>query len=302
MVKTKKKINNANHSKINATSKKTFKRDKSYNSVRNKKCKKNVSGNSVFPKNLTKEKLKNGQNQNLISKTKLKHRSQNLSLRERMLEKLKAAKFRFLNEQLYTSDGNDMQLLFKKDLKTYVDYHEGFRQQVAQWPINPVDIIIKTLMKKLKSSKLTIADFGCGEAKISASLEGLAKVYSFDLIALNNRVTQCDMSHTQLQSSSVDIAVFCLSLMGTNLSGYIMEANRVLKDGGLLKIAEVESRFQNVDDFVRTIERFGFKSTSYDSSHQLFYFFNFKKISNVNKKRKNKLPELNLKPCLYKKR
>ncbi|XP_075222946.1 uncharacterized protein LOC142325283 isoform X2 [Lycorma delicatula] len=248
MVKTKKKINNANHSKINATSKKTFKRDKSYNSVRNKKCKKNVSGNSVFPKNLTKEKLKNGQNQNLISKTKLKHRSQNLSLRERMLEKLKAAKFR------------------------------------------------------LKSSKLTIADFGCGEAKISASLEGLAKVYSFDLIALNNRVTQCDMSHTQLQSSSVDIAVFCLSLMGTNLSGYIMEANRVLKDGGLLKIAEVESRFQNVDDFVRTIERFGFKSTSYDSSHQLFYFFNFKKISNVNKKRKNKLPELNLKPCLYKKR
>ena len=52
------------------------------------------------------------------------------------------------------------------------------------------------------------------------------------------------MTHTSLEPSSVDIAVFCLSLMGTNLRDYIKEANRVLKDGGVLKIAEVESRFQ----------------------------------------------------------
>ena len=34
---------------------------------------------------------------------------------------------------------------------------------------------------------------------------------------------------TPLASSSVDIAVFCLSLMGTNFPSYIQEANRVLK-------------------------------------------------------------------------
>ena len=32
-----------------------------------------------------------------------------------------------------------------------------------------------------------------------------------------------------LKDSSIDIAVFCLSLMGTNLSSYLLEANRVLK-------------------------------------------------------------------------
>jgi ribosomal RNA-processing protein 8 len=39
------------------------------------------------------------------------------------------------------------------------------------------------------------------------------------------------MAHTPLEPQSVDIAVFCLSLMGTNLRDYIREANRVLKVG-----------------------------------------------------------------------
>jgi len=34
-----------------------------------------------------------------------------------------------------------------------------------------------------------------------------------------------------LQSSSVDIVVFCLSLMGTNLVEYLCEASRVMKIG-----------------------------------------------------------------------
>ncbi len=80
------------------------------------------------------------------------------------------------------------------------------------------------------------------------------QVHSFDFVALNDRVTECDMakyvnfppppkkkienklhfnffSSTPLDDSSVDIAVFCLSLMGTNLRDYLREANRVLKEG-----------------------------------------------------------------------
>lgn len=34
-----------------------------------------------------------------------------------------------------------------------------------------------------------------------------------------------------LRDASVDIAVFCLSLMGTNLADFLAEANRVLKMG-----------------------------------------------------------------------
>lgn len=38
-----------------------------------------------------------------------------------------------------------------------------------------------------------VADLGCGDAKISASVKN--KVHSFDLVAANDRVTSCDMAH-----------------------------------------------------------------------------------------------------------
>ena len=36
-----------------------------------------------------------------------------------------------------------------------------------------------------------IADFGCGDAKLSSSVPN--KVHSFDLVAVNDKVTACDM-------------------------------------------------------------------------------------------------------------
>lgn len=74
-----------------------------------------------------------------------------------------------------------------------------------------------------------IADFGCGEAELAKSVK--QKVHSFDLVAANDSVTACDMAHVPLTNASVDVAVFCLSLMGTNLQDYIVEANRILKIG-----------------------------------------------------------------------
>lgn len=70
---------------------------------------------------------------------------------------------------------------------------------------------------------------GCGEARLSKSVP--QTVHSFDLVASNSAVTACDMAHVPLDSCSVDVVVFCLSLMGTNLNEYILEANRILKLG-----------------------------------------------------------------------
>jgi ribosomal RNA-processing protein 8 len=84
---------------------------------------------------------------------------------------------------------------------------------------------------------LVIADFGCGDARLAQSVTH--KVHSFDLVALNEHITACDMAHTPLPDGSVDIAVFCLSLMGTNLSDFILEANRVLKIGHVLLICVI---------------------------------------------------------------
>lgn len=38
-----------------------------------------------------------------------------------------------------------------------------------------------------------VADFGCGDAKIARSVPNV--VQSFDLVALNDHVTACDMTH-----------------------------------------------------------------------------------------------------------
>ena len=94
---------------------------------------------------------------------------------------------------------------------------------------------------------MVIADFGCGTAKLAQS--GLmfiinlkmqasfniilylvkSKVHSFDLVAANDLVTPCDMKNVPLTDKSCDIVVFCLSLMGKNITDFICEAHRILK-------------------------------------------------------------------------
>ena len=77
------------------------------------------------------------------------------------------------------------------------------------------------------------------------------------LAHLSYAVTACDMAHTPLEKSSVDVAVFSLvgecqlcsslqSLMGTNFAEYLAEAHRVLKKSGLLRVAEVSSPVESV--------------------------------------------------------
>ena len=129
-------------------------------------------------------------------------------------------------------------------------------------------------------------------------------VHSYDLVAANDSVTVADIAHLPLEDASVDIVVFCLSLMGTNIRDFIFEAARILKTGGVLKIAELESRFRgedlSVDKFIQDIEKFGFKNSWKDLKNDFFYFIDFKKVIDV--KKKKKLPDIALKACLYKKR
>uniref|UniRef100_UPI00398E8525 ribosomal RNA-processing protein 8 n=1 Tax=Pristiophorus japonicus TaxID=55135 RepID=UPI00398E8525 len=147
-------------------------------------------------------------------------------------------------------------------------------------------------------SSAVVADFGCGDCKIARSVSN--KVHSFDLVALNEHVTVCDMAAVPLPAESVDIVVFCLSLMGTNLLDFLSEANRVLRPGGILKIAEVASRFGDVRNFISALGSLGFKLGSKDTGNSYFYLFDFRKSQSP--REKAELRPLELKPCLYKKR
>jgi len=63
-------------------------------------------------------------------------------LKERMTQRLTSARFRFVNEQMYTSTGAEAAEMFEHDKDAFSIYHAGFQSQVSKWPTNPVDKMI----------------------------------------------------------------------------------------------------------------------------------------------------------------
>ena len=92
---------------------------------------------------------------------------QNLTVEEKLMQ----SKFRYLNEELYTTDSKQAVELFKGiNADNFRDYHDGYRQQVQKWPKNPLDIFIQELTKE-KYARSVIADFGCGEGKLGLEVQ-----------------------------------------------------------------------------------------------------------------------------------
>uniref|UniRef100_A0A1I8IBI1 Ribosomal RNA-processing protein 8 n=2 Tax=Macrostomum lignano TaxID=282301 RepID=A0A1I8IBI1_9PLAT len=213
---------------------------------------------------------------------------------------LLASKFRYLNEQLYTLSSADAFEMFKADPEAFKVYHAGYSAQRQRWTEDPIDWVAKQCRLGLPAGSSVLVDFGCGDARLASRLEGhCAKVHSLDLVALNNRVTACDMARCPLGNNIAHGAVFCLSLMNANLSDFLAEASRVLRLNGLLCIVEARSRIERTQRFVNLIERFGFQCQRRREDKYLVYLL-FNKSRN--RKAGEPLPELRLKPCLYKKR
>jgi ribosomal RNA-processing protein 8 len=195
-------------------------------------------------------------------------------LQTAMTSKLSSARFRHLNQHLYTHPSASSQSLFASSPDLFAAYHAGFRQQVSVWPSNPLDGFIADVRRRARNASLpqlrerglcVIADLGCGDAKLASALVGDAqlrqerrgevfsgekrvggvtvRVYSFDLQSTSPLVMAADIAALPLASESVDVAVFCLALMGTNWPAFVDEAWRVLAPRGEVWIAEIKSRF-----------------------------------------------------------
>jgi ribosomal RNA-processing protein 8 len=195
-----------------------------------------------------------------------------------MRAKLISARFRHLNETLYTKPSKDASRLFEEDPAMFDDYHAGFRNQVSVWPENPLTGYIEEVLRRAPirasakhqrdgaaqvgipgallplprtSGTCTIADLGCGEGQLASALQRhLQKhkltIHSYDLHSPNNLVTRADIANLPLEAGSVDVAIFCLALMGTNWLDFIEEAYRVLRWQGELWVAEIKSRFAGI--------------------------------------------------------
>ncbi|KIV89501.1 hypothetical protein PV10_06894 [Exophiala mesophila] len=187
-------------------------------------------------------------------------------LQAKMRSKLTSARFRHLNETLYTTSSASAMDLFSSSPDLFAEYHAGFSQQVKDsWPQNPVDLYITSIktrgtlaspqngvlpIPRRKTGSCTIADLGCGDAPLARGCQALnkslkLKFHNFDLHSPNTLVTKADISNLPLRDGEADIAVFCLSLMGTNWVSFVEEAWRILRgDGkGEVWVAEVKSRF-----------------------------------------------------------
>ncbi|XP_002979584.2 ribosomal RNA-processing protein 8 [Selaginella moellendorffii] len=225
------------------------------------------------------------------------------SVLDKMRQRLSGGQFRMLNEVLYTRSGEGAKDYFDKDPDAFKLYHAGYQEQMSRWPKLPVDVIIEWLNSR--NSNLVVADFGCGDARLAKSVKN--KVFSFDLVSNDPVVTACNMASTPIPSSSVDVAVFCLSLMGTDYPSYLKEAHRVLKAKGWLLIAEVKSRFDPANHgadpqvFLRGLKSLGFSLVKQDDSNKMFLLFYLRKDKDDRSSSK-KLSWPELKPCLYKKR
>ena len=220
-------------------------------------------------------------------------------LQRRFRDKLDGARFRSLNEKLYTCRGHEALELFQGDPALFAVYHEGYRKQVESWPENPLDRIIHWI--RSQDSRLIVADMGCGEARLAASVSNTT--HSFDLVSTKPSVTACDIAHVPLADESVDIVVFCLSLMGTNISEFLKEAHRILKTDGMMKIAEVQSRFHEtgkngIHEFMGCIERAGFNIIKKSTENKMVFMLDCKKTS----RKAHFDNKVVAKPCLYKKR
>ena len=225
-------------------------------------------------------------------------------LQNLMAQKLVSARFRHLNELLYTTPSSKAANMFASDGPAFAAYHEGFQAQVAVWPSNPVDEFVQEVktrgsvrletqsqrwkkerkqkpgksLKALEPNRAvdplprnrhtgtcTIADLGCGTAQLAAKLKphsGTKRLnlhlLSFDLAlppssspvdpSTRDLVTVADVTNLRpagVRDGSVDIAICCLSLMGTNWVRVVDECRRIVRsDGrGEVWVAEVRSRF-----------------------------------------------------------
>ncbi|EGU11681.1 Ribosomal RNA-processing protein 8 [Rhodotorula toruloides ATCC 204091] len=257
------------------------------------------------------------------------------SMQDKLRAQLAGGKFRMLNETLYTTSGDEAHRLMKED---GAFENARLRSFAATWPVHPLALIAQSLLSSLAPNSL-IADFGCGDAALARSLcpctstssqklspipslklppklisQKSLKVVSFDLVSQSSFVVEAECSSVPLPGGTaggevVDAVVCCLSLMGTDWVGMVREAKRVLKHGGLLKIAEVTSRFTSVDDFVKLVSALGFSLKHEDESNTHFLLLDFVKKNGPDAREDpHKVDEHTrkastlLNPCIYKRR
>lgn len=164
--------------------------------------------------------------------------------------------FSRMNAQWNNSYSHTNYQRLQNNPEEWMQYHTLYQEARKTWTVVPYQRAIQWLEKR---SNLVVGDFGCGEAKIAQALSGRHTIHSFDFIAINDSVVECDIAKVPLEDSCLDVAVFNLSLMGLNSFDYIREAARTLRLDGQLWIYEILSHIKDLAVFTKDLESVGFR-------------------------------------------
>lgn len=180
------------------------------------------------------------------------------------------------HQKASTSTSSRMHEWFSEDKSRWKDYHKVREENLKDWVENPITVIAERLNE---NPGQTIADLGCGMNRLKDLVKNYKAWYSFDHCAVDPSVVEADCSdlHEYLGDESVDSAVFCMSLWGTNYLDSIKEAHRYLKTGGTLYVVEPKDK---VDQSVLLGEvvQLGFNLTNLVLERNGKTYFEYKKV------------------------
>lgn len=186
--------------------------------------------------------------------------------------------FTHMNNRWYASSSQTTHKRLQDNPEEWAHYHTMYRKLRESWDVVPYEEEIEWLAAR---STHVVGDFGCGEALIQEAMGEIHTIHSFDHVAIHEGVTACDIANVGLADDTLDLAIFCLSLMGSNITDYLLEARRCLKLDGRLHIWEPKGRMKDPEEFCRNLERLGFEVPSHVIKGQFVRIYTSKNARSV---------------------
>jgi superfamily II DNA or RNA helicase len=152
-----------------------------------------------------------------------------------------------LHQRYKTMNSQTLSDHFKKCPGDWAEYHRVAALNDATFTKDdiPRNRIIKYLEALPGSRVKEVVDLGCGKAQIALHFAGNKRFqfHNFDHVAHDSSVTARDIANTGLDDYSVDIAILCLAMWGSNCRDYLSEIYRIIDEGGRLLIVEPYKRW-----------------------------------------------------------
>lgn len=190
------------------------------------------------------------------------------------------SEFSKMNKDWSGKNSSEMFKRIQENPEYWQEYHKEYSRIREDWEEIPFVEFSKLLSEV---PEWIVGDFGCGTNELVKRVTNT--VYGIDMfIEKNNHITNlikvnCDMSNVPLKERTLDVAIFSLSLMGTNYVQYIKEAARLLKPLGHIWIAEPISKWQDKEEKLsQELKECGFEIYKSEHRTRFIYFSAIKKI------------------------